>query len=189
MSINEQNPGDRRVVRTRQAIIEAVTRLIFSKGVASVSMASVADAANVGRSTWYEHFKNKDELLAASIAPLFDALADGCVVLGDDPDILSLVAHFWGGRAFAPSMLQGRAGQVIGRVMIDSFERALVLQVSTSDKQISVIHTRSAAIYMARGTIGILLDWLTGKVAGSPTEIAAMLRAFGHANWQFVKGD
>jgi AcrR family transcriptional regulator len=189
MSINERNPNDRRVVRTRQAIVEAVTRLIFSKGVASVSMASVADAANVGRSTLYEHFKNKDELLAASIAPLFDALAHGCVAIDDDPEILSLVTHFWGGRAFAPSMLQGRAGQVIRRIMIDSFERALVRHAASTKKRISTTQTRLAAIYMAQGTIGILLDWLTGRVAGSATEITTMFSSFAHANWQFSSGD
>ena len=188
MSINERNPDDRRVVRTRQAIIEAVTRLIFSKGITSVSMASVADAANVGRSTLYEHFKNKDELLAASIAPLFDALAHGCVAIDDDPEMLSLVTHFWGGRTFAPFMLQGRTGQVIGKIMIESFERALVKRPA-STKRLPATQCRLAAIYMARGTIGILLDWLTGRVTGSPTEIAAMLRTFGNANWQFNRGD
>jgi AcrR family transcriptional regulator len=181
MSAKERSMQDRRVVRTRQAVVKAVTGLIFSSGVASVSMATVAEAANVGRSTLYEHFRNKDELLAASIAPLFDKLAAACVDTNDNDDssnLHALVAHFWAGRAFAPSMLQGRTGQVVGEVLIESFECALTARDRSNNSRISPTRRRLPATYLARGTVGVLLDWLTGRVSGSASEIATILRAF-----------
>ena len=102
--------------------------------------------------------------------------------------MLALITHFWGGRAFAPSILQGRAGQVMGRVLIESFERALIALDVSKNSRISATQSRLAAIYMARGTIGVLLDWLTGRVPGSAIEIVSLLRAFAQANWHIIGG-
>ncbi len=175
MSAILRNTADRRVQRTRQFIVEAVTRLMFSKGVASVTMVNVANAANVGRSTLYEHFKNKDELLAASIAPLFDALARGCVAIDTDQALLGLVKHFRDGRASARVMLTGRNGVVIARVMTDSFDSSLA---SLSGGSLSPIKRCLKAQYMAHGTIGVLSEWLSGRASASPEEIVSTLRAF-----------
>lgn len=186
MSATMRNTIDRRVQRTRQVIVEAVTRLMFSKGVAFITMANVADAANVGRSTLYEHFKNKDELLAASITPLFDALAHGCVAIDADPALLGLVTHFWGGRAFARAMLTGRTGQVLARVLMDSFERALMNLPNATRPEFTSTQLRLAATFMAQGTTGVLLDWLSGKIMGSPPEIITTLRVFATAYQQGI---
>ena len=59
----KQNLADRRVQKTRRLLQDALVALISEKGFASVTIQDILDRANVGRSTFYLHYDNKNELL------------------------------------------------------------------------------------------------------------------------------
>ncbi|MBF6171744.1 TetR/AcrR family transcriptional regulator [Nocardia blacklockiae] len=59
-------PADRRVRRTRRALHEALIGLMLERGYARVTVQDILDRADVGRSTFYAHFRNKDDLLVGS---------------------------------------------------------------------------------------------------------------------------
>jgi len=54
---------DRRVQRTRQLLQEAIMSLIQEKGYEAVTVQDILDRANLGRSTFYTHFRDKEDLL------------------------------------------------------------------------------------------------------------------------------
>lgn len=54
---------DRRVQRTRKLLREALMALILEDGYDAISIQDITDKANLGRATFYLHFKDKDELL------------------------------------------------------------------------------------------------------------------------------
>ncbi len=54
---------DRRVQRTRKLLRESLMALILEEGYESISIQDITDKANLGRATFYLHFKDKDELL------------------------------------------------------------------------------------------------------------------------------
>jgi len=54
---------DRRVVRTRKLLRDAMMELILEEGYDAISIQDITDKANLGRATFYLHFKDKDELL------------------------------------------------------------------------------------------------------------------------------
>lgn len=58
---------DRRVRRTRDALRSALNELIEEKGYAAVSVQDIIDRADVGRSTFYAHFHDKDDLFLGRI--------------------------------------------------------------------------------------------------------------------------
>ncbi len=65
------HPGmDRRTLRTRQALHQALIRLVLDRGYDQITVADIAEAANVGRSTFYAHFTDKDDLLRHGISYL-----------------------------------------------------------------------------------------------------------------------
>jgi len=57
------NIPDRRVQRTRKLLQDALIELVAEKGYESVTIREILDRANVGRSTFYAHFQDKDQLL------------------------------------------------------------------------------------------------------------------------------
>src|SRR6266545_1260869 len=58
-----QNDLDRRVQKTRKLLQDALIELVVEKSYESVSIREILDRANVGRSTFYAHFQDKDQLL------------------------------------------------------------------------------------------------------------------------------
>lgn len=61
---------DRRVLRTQKLLREALHTLIREKDYDAIVVKEILDRANVGRSAFYTHFKDKDELLVSSIHDL-----------------------------------------------------------------------------------------------------------------------
>ena len=53
---------DRRIERTRQLLQEALLALILEKGYGAVTVQDIIDRANVGRSTFYAHFRDQEDL-------------------------------------------------------------------------------------------------------------------------------
>ncbi len=56
---------DRRVQRTRQLLQDALLALILEKGYAAITVQDILDRANLGRSTFYTHYHDKDDLLVS----------------------------------------------------------------------------------------------------------------------------
>jgi AcrR family transcriptional regulator len=54
---------DRRVVRTRSALRDALISLIIERGWDEVVIQDICERAGIGRSTFYTHFADKEELL------------------------------------------------------------------------------------------------------------------------------
>ena len=55
---------DRRVERTREALLRALRDLLFERGYDGFVVRDIVERANVGRSTFYEHFEGKDEIFS-----------------------------------------------------------------------------------------------------------------------------
>jgi len=54
---------DRRVLRTRKALRSALLELIKEKGYDSIAVEEITQRANLGRATFYLHYKDKEDLL------------------------------------------------------------------------------------------------------------------------------
>jgi AcrR family transcriptional regulator len=58
-----KNKTDRRIQRTCQALRTALLALIKEKGYDAISIEDITKRANVGRATFYLHYKDKEDLL------------------------------------------------------------------------------------------------------------------------------
>jgi AcrR family transcriptional regulator len=65
---------DRRVLRTRKQLSQALMSLILEKGYDAVTIEEITERADLGRTTFYLHFKDKDELLFKSLQAVYDDL-------------------------------------------------------------------------------------------------------------------
>lgn len=61
---------DRRVRRTRQLLREALMELTLEHGYDRVTVQDILDRADVGRSTFYAHYRDKDDLLVTEFEAL-----------------------------------------------------------------------------------------------------------------------
>lgn len=66
--------GDRRVRRSRRMLQEALRALILEKGYDKVTVQDVIDRADLGRATFYAHFRGKDDLLKSGFEEMRQSL-------------------------------------------------------------------------------------------------------------------
>jgi transposase-like protein len=60
--------SDRRVQRSKRALREALVQLMIEKGYEETTVADIAERADVGRSTFYTHYADKEDLLQGSLS-------------------------------------------------------------------------------------------------------------------------
>lgn len=76
---------DRRVRRTRKALQDALISLILEKGYDSVTIEDITDRADLGRTTFYLHFGDKEELLMQAIDAIGeDFITTHAAILSED---------------------------------------------------------------------------------------------------------
>jgi AcrR family transcriptional regulator len=54
---------DKRIQKTKRLLLDSFVSLIVEKGYANVTVQDIIDKAKVGRSTFYSHFENKEQVL------------------------------------------------------------------------------------------------------------------------------
>ena len=66
------NTLDKRIVRTRRYIKEALVELVDELNYGDITVAAIADRAGVARPTFYLHYRTKDDLLLSYLDDIFE---------------------------------------------------------------------------------------------------------------------
>lgn len=70
----EHKKDDRRTNRTRRSLSQALIELILEKHYDEITVQDVIDQADVGRSTFYAHYRDKEDLLESNFEKFLDGL-------------------------------------------------------------------------------------------------------------------
>ncbi len=65
---------ERRRQQTRKSLIEATVQLVLEKGYETVTIQDITDRADLGRGTFYIHFKDKEDVLWTAIQNLINEM-------------------------------------------------------------------------------------------------------------------
>ena len=108
---------DRRSQRTRAALHGAFVDLLLEHGYEALKIDTIAARANVGRSTFYEHYRTKHDLLQASIARPFSILADLVEPACPIAPATALLRHFRDNQQVARVLLSWPTRPLLGQTL------------------------------------------------------------------------
>lgn len=174
--MNCPEPSSRRSDQTRGQIMSAFTRLVFANGFENVSVKSVVAAANIARSTFYEHFSDKEDVLRACMKRFFSVVADCVAQDAQPPELAKVLDHLWSNRRLTDAIFSGRARSVLARNQVDLVEAHLRKAAGASGAS-----TRLAAIGIAESQLAQVESWLRGRVHGTVDEVAGTLHRTSRA--------
>lgn len=128
---------DRRVRRSKAALIKATIMLVGERGTAAVPVSDIAEAANVSRPVVYQHFGDRDNLLleaAIDLATreLLPGMADATGSPTRRDGALTLVKHFADHRAFYRAVLTSSCAFALNKsltALLMPINRQLVQEV------------------------------------------------------------
>jgi AcrR family transcriptional regulator len=166
---------DRRVSRTRKGLKEALTDLILAKGYEAVTVQDVIDRADVGRSTFYAHFIDKDDLLMAILADFHVPNPDTSTWHGEDPAFgwtLELFRHFGSGKRLFKAVASSQSGALARRETTQRLEdlaRAELSRVKATRK-LDAFRLETVVRFLVGTFIGFMDWWMREENEHLPAE-------------------
>lgn len=166
---------DRRVSRTRKALKEALTDLILERGYETVTIQDVIDRADVGRSTFYAHFIDKDDLLMAILADLDVPGPDTSTWDQDDPAFgwtLQLFRHFGSGKRLFKAVASGQSGALARRETTERLERLARAELSRLEagRKLDAFRLETVTRFLVGTFIGFMDWWMREENEHLPAE-------------------
>jgi AcrR family transcriptional regulator len=179
---------DRRIERTRNALVESFNRLFFERGYDHFTVGDIVERANVGRSTFYEHFRSKDEILAETIKYPFSPLAAAVDEGAERAQMLIALDHFWANRASARGTIRREASRrALTKVLASMIEQRLHARFRKAGPA-RALRFRLTAIALAEAQLGVISAWLIGEVAGKAQDLADLLHTMAQATVSSIAG-
>ncbi len=174
---------DRRVQRTQALLRDALMDLMLEKGYEALTIQEIIDRANVGRSTFYAHFLDKQALLESVLEELHGYLAQQVVAPAGAPGLLgfslAMFQHAQSHRRLYHAMIGKQSGALV-RERIQSILVELVRRELTALKPAGAAphHPLDALVHHTVGAyMGLLTWWLDQKSPGSAEEMDRAFRA------------
>jgi AcrR family transcriptional regulator len=175
---------DRRVQRTRLALMSAFIELVLTRGYEPLTTGDICRKANVGRSTFYLHYPSKAALLAESMRNPSNQMA-ACIDGNPTPQqLVPLLDHFREQRTVNRTFFADPIRSLWVKSLAALIEPRLPARTGGSRSDLPRSLT---AIMIAEMQIALVTHWLTYKPALKAELIAAtliantraMLAAFG----------
>jgi AcrR family transcriptional regulator len=172
----DRRPPDRRVLRTHRTLPEALIQLIRERGWDEITVQDVCQRADVGRSTFYVHFADKEELLVSGFGDLRKHLRQQ--VAGEKAKplgfALALFQHAREYQLVYRALLGRRTAQVVYRAFLD-----VVIDLLSEDvaEFASPGPLRDAAVRYLAGAFWELLQlWATDPNTSSALQVDETFR-------------
>lgn len=178
---------DRRIERTHHLLRDALMELIVEQGYDTITVQNIVDRANVARTTFYLHFKDKDELLFYGMRVMYEALFEqaktpnkdddpfGIGIRLDDSTDFEHVAQY---ADFYRVMISER-GSIAFLLRVQEFLAQNLLELALKPLAAKVAKPRIPleiiAASCAGAQIAVIKWWLDHDMPYSPKEMGAML--------------
>ena len=175
--------ADSRVVRTRNALGDAIVELMQKKPFEAITVAELLERARVSRSTFYEHFRDKDDLFLSDADDFFGMMAGYLAHTGEKSNrvapVQEMLAHVKDMSRYL------RAVEESGKLpdIMELGEGHMARSIETRLKGMAPTMNLPAATraLKARALAGafsaLMLGWLRGGMRESPVEIDRIFHA------------
>jgi AcrR family transcriptional regulator len=180
MSRNSDAPPpklDRRVRRTRDALGDALLALIQEKQFDAITVQEVLDRAEIGRTTFYTHYRDKDDLFLSDLEDFFEPMS---TLLLRHPDGSNRVAPVRELFAHVAEMRHLHAAIIAAGKMRDFQEMGQEYFARAIEQRLAEVPStganspeeRAAMAYAFAGAMFSLLSWWLHRGASpSPEEM------------------
>lgn len=186
----KQIKTNRRVEKTKRELHLAMISLLHERNYDSIVVQDILDRANVGRSTFYSHFRDKDELLLKGIGNLREWLRAAQTEAGKTMDkpyekmisfSLPMFEHIDEFRKVIHGINQSQAGplmmQKIGRMIAELITDASQGEFEKRRKSKAPVPKEILIHYVSSTFISVMTWWLDNRNSMTPKAVNTVYRS------------
>ena len=170
------NESDRRGIRTRAELIQALHALIQEKPYERITVQDILDRANIGRTTFYTHFLDKDDLLVSAIPNDilgFDEGSDSLI-----PSLIPIFAHAQENRTLFRALMGSEGITLVHKMGHEKTVLNWLNHIERLQEQGIQIPLQPMVVaqYLTGAFMSLLKWWLDEKIPHSPEEMDEIFR-------------
>lgn len=179
---------DRRSRRTQDLVFEAFSALVQTKRYDTFRVSDIIERAGIGRSTFYDHYANKDDVLLKSMEGPLSILVQSVCVGGDPSRLNALLQHFWERRAIARTILAQPMLNLIGQRFAEMIASS---ECNSSHDCVNelVARIKVQSTHMAFGLFAVIESWLSGRISMKQEELADWIVQMGQSHRALILGN
>ena len=178
--------SDPRAMRTRQKLVDAFHAAVAESDPAAMSVASLARAAGVNRTSFYSHFSSPEDLAIHALGELLEVVGDTDILLRAEHSVPAreatrralrdIVEFVWERRDTYARVLGPGAAPRLLQAVTDAFTRRTVTTLAPIQARPAGTDLELTARFLASGLLGVLGTWLSGEPSRwSPDEVTEAL--------------
>ena len=177
-----QEKSDRRSRRSRRLIVDALLALMLEKRFDRITVQEIIDRADVGRTTFYAQFRNKEHVLESELERVFGLLHAQHLASTEEPadqllPSLGLFRHVQEQQPLYPALVRGLASDphylAVHRLLRDRAAEQLAL---AGDSRPLVVPPEIVANYLAGTLLTLVHLWLDHRSPYSPEQMEAFFQ-------------
>ena len=174
--MNTKTRPDRRIQRTRQLLLNSLLELILDKGYETITVQDIIDRANVGRSTFYSHFQDKEELLLSGFENLRDMFEGFRNQTSPETTGWSFSRALFQHAEEQRPIFRALLGKQAGTVVLNQIQKALTAMLKEHfqamfPKKKQPIPLDIFVQYMVSTFVGLLTWWLDNDISYSAEQM------------------
>src|SRR5450432_1185908 len=168
---------DQRVRRTRDRLGDALVGLLVQKPFDDITVQDVLDGAGVSRSTFYTHYRDKNDLFLTDAEEFFEAMATALSRFGDKSErvapVQELFAHVGEVRPFYNALIESGRMPDVMELGQEHFARGIEKRLSEIPRARKIQPDRRGAIAhgLAGNLFSLLAWWVRQGMTLSPEEM------------------
>jgi AcrR family transcriptional regulator len=178
MDITLKTRPDRRSQRTQDLVFDAFNALVQTKRYDEFRVTDIIERAGIGRSTFYDHYASKDDVLLKSMAGPLSILVQSVCVGGDPSRLNSLLQHFWERRAIARTILAQPMLNLIGQRFAEMIAHFDAYPSHDRVTEVAAL-VKVQSTHIAFGLFAVIESWLCGRVSLRQEELADWIVQLG----------
>jgi AcrR family transcriptional regulator len=181
--------SDPRARRTRERLGGALIQLILEKPIDAITVQEVLDRAKVGRSTFYVHYRDKNDLLFSQLEMFLVLMSTRLSVQREDSrrvaPVEEMFGHIGGQNRMYRALAESGHLQDFFDMAQDAFARGIARRLRELGRGAGLSRTELAArgTFLAGSLLALLRWWIDRGAKESPKAMDAM---FHRMVWQGV---
>jgi len=175
---------DRRIQRTRHLLRQVLFTLIVERGYETITVEEITERANVGRATFYVHYKDKEDLLLVCLEELFHEIAatlgpisEETFQAGGKPPAQLAFEHIAQHHQLYRVLFNERGAAVISLRILEFLANiSRRYTVGQLDETRSPLPLELLAYHLAGSLFALLIWWLNNDMPYSPEHMATIFQ-------------
>ncbi|KRT90883.1 TetR/AcrR family transcriptional regulator [Bacillus paralicheniformis] len=174
---------DRRSIKTKRAIKEAFLKLLHEKEINKITVSDLSRRADLGRGTFYLHYKDIFDLYEQIENELFDQLGrfyDDYFPSEDPHNLLTFIEktteYIYQNAAIFTLLTKPKGNILTINKFKDFFQRKIFEELSMIEQSENEVTCDEMEIsFVVSGVVGVLEEWINEGMVQTPSHVAGVI--------------